>query len=200
MDAEAYIQQLKALLPSGQAWSAERGSAMHAVLQIIASSLARAHGRAESLVRESIPSTTSEMLEDWERAAGLPDNCSILADTRPERVAALVAKITRRGGQSKQFFIELAQSLGYSITIKEHKPFMCGISRCGTDPLTTGHQVRFIWNVTVHGSKLLYLRCGKSTLNQRLLAFRQADDLACLFMKLKPAHTHLIIGYEGVTP
>lgn len=198
MNRESYMQQLVELMPTGPAWDAEQASNTMAVLGVIASEFAYIHERADSVLREAIPSSTITLLEDWEGAAGLPDSCSPLADTRPERVEALVSKITRIGGQSKQFFIDLAASLGYEIVITEHKPFMCGISHCGTDVLTEGHDSRFVWHVSVLHAKLLYLRCGSSTIDQRLLDFRQADDLACLFHKLKPAHTELIIGYEGV--
>lgn len=193
-----YIQQLIGLMPTGPAWNTEAGSVTMSLLGVIAAELEYINARADRLLQEALPSTTIELLEDWERAAGLPDSCSVLADTRAERVAALVSKITRSGGQSLRFFQELAQSLGYNIEITEYRPFMCGISHCGTDPLTEGHDVRFVWHVKVMNSKLLYLRCGSSTLDARLLDFRTADDLACVLMKLKPAHTELIIGYEGV--
>jgi uncharacterized protein YmfQ (DUF2313 family) len=198
MQRDAYSQQLIGLLPTGQAWNTEPDSNMMALLDVIASELAFINGRADGVIQEMLPSTTSLLLEDWEYAAGLPDSCSILADTRQERIAALVSKITRIGGQSRQFFTDLATQLGYEIEIDELRPFMCGISHCGEDHLSEGDDVRFVWIVTVLEAKLLYLRCGESTLDQYLLDFRQADDLACIFQKLKPAHTELIIGYEGV--
>lgn len=197
MNREAYLNQLIALLPSGQAWNTEAGSNLTAVLGVMAAELAYIHGRADTVIREALPSTTVELLPDWEALAGLPDSCSPLADTLPERISALVSKITRIGGQSRQFFINLAAELGYQIEITEYRPFMCGITHCD-EPLTEGHDVRFHWHVLVDGAKPLYLRTGESTLDQRLLDWRQADDLACIFQKLKPAHTELIIGYEGV--
>lgn len=198
MNRDAYVQQLTSLLPTGQAWNTEPGSNLMAMLRVFAAELAQLHGRADRIMIEALPSSTFDLLEDWEKAAGLPDSCSPLADTRPERIDALVSKIKRLGGQSPQFFIDLAESLGYEIEITEFRPFLCGINHCGTDHLTEGHDIRFIWYVTVLNAKLLYLRCGEGTIDQRLLDFRQADDLACVLMKLKPAHTELIIGYEGV--
>ncbi|MDX2094371.1 MAG: putative phage tail protein [Alphaproteobacteria bacterium] len=198
MNREAYMQQLIGLLPTGQVWNTEIASNTMKLVSVIASELEYIDSRAQSLLREALPSTTIDLLEDWEKVAGLPDSCSLLADTHSERVEALVSKITRIGGQSRQFFIDLAESLGYHIEITELTPFMCGISPVGTDHLTEDHDVRFVWYVTVLDAKLVYLRCGQSTIDRRLLDFRQADDLACIFLKLKPAHTELIIGYEGV--
>jgi uncharacterized protein YmfQ (DUF2313 family) len=39
--------------------------------------------------------------------------------------------MTVLGGQSRQWFIDAAAQLGYSITITEYRPFMVGIDRCG---------------------------------------------------------------------
>jgi uncharacterized protein YmfQ (DUF2313 family) len=198
MNRDAYVEQLKALLPTGQAWSFDSDTALLAVLKVIAAELAFIHERAEGIIREALPSSTRLLLEDWENAAGLPDDCTVLADSVPERIAALVSKVLRIGGQSRQYFTEVAASLGYDIEIEENRPFMCGISHCGTDHLTGGHEERYVWQVIVKDAKLLYLYCGESTIDSPLLDFRQADDLNCVLQKLKPAHTHLIVGYEGV--
>lgn len=192
---EDYVQLLTALQPVGQAWNTEEESVQMAVRRIQAAEFFYLHQRSDILVNECIPSGARELLEDWEAEYGLPDNCSPLADTLPERVASLVEKVTRVGGQSRQFYIDVAAMVGYEIEITEHTPFMCGISHCGTDPLTEGHDIRFVWWVKVLNTKLLYLRCGQSTLDQPLLDFRTADDLACLLHKLKASHTELVIGY-----
>ena len=41
------------------------------------------------LIDESDPRSTLEMLNDWERAFGLPDSCTDAADTLAERQNAL---------------------------------------------------------------------------------------------------------------
>lgn len=195
---EDYVQLITDLTPTGAVWNTEEESVQAKLRRIQATELAYLHQRSDVLVNECVPSGAVELLEDWEAEFGLPDNCSPLADTFAERVATLVEKATRVGGQSRRFYIELAAMLGYEIEITECRPFMCGISHCGTDPLTEGHEVRFVWYVTVKNSKLLYLRCGDGTLDQHLLDFRQADDLSCIFQKLNASHTLLHIGYEGV--
>ena len=43
----------------------------------------------------------------------------------------LVLYMTWLGGQSRDYFTKLMQWLGYTITIKEFAPFMCGVSRVG---------------------------------------------------------------------
>ncbi|MCA3359217.1 MAG: DUF2313 domain-containing protein [Roseomonas sp.] len=75
MDASAYLSQLIALLPPGDALAREPGSVLARLLSVPAAELARVDGRVEALLLESDPARTTEMLEDWERALGLPDVC-----------------------------------------------------------------------------------------------------------------------------
>jgi uncharacterized protein YmfQ (DUF2313 family) len=75
MDASAYLSQLIALLPLGDALAREPGSRLERLLSVPAAELARVDGRVEALLLESDPARTTEMLADWERALGLPDIC-----------------------------------------------------------------------------------------------------------------------------
>jgi uncharacterized protein YmfQ (DUF2313 family) len=76
------------------------------------------------------------LLPDWERNWGLPDPCYTEPTTIHDRQLALVQRMTMQGGQSRQFFIDLATALGYSISISEYRPFMVGIDRCGDSRVT----------------------------------------------------------------
>ena len=75
MDSSAYLSQLLALLPPGDALAREPGSKLERLLTVPAAELARVDGRVEALLLESDPARTAEMLADWERALGLPDEC-----------------------------------------------------------------------------------------------------------------------------
>jgi len=75
MDASAYLSQLIGLLPPGDALAREPGSRLEQLLSVPAAELARVDGRVEALLLESDPARTMEMLADWERALGLPDEC-----------------------------------------------------------------------------------------------------------------------------
>ncbi|MCA3315198.1 MAG: DUF2313 domain-containing protein [Roseomonas sp.] len=75
MDASAYLSQLLGLLPPGDALAREPGSRLERLLSVPAAELARVDGRVEALLLESDPARTTEMLADWERALGLPDEC-----------------------------------------------------------------------------------------------------------------------------
>ncbi|PTT59353.1 phage tail protein, partial [Pseudomonas sp. HMWF007] len=111
--AADYLEQLKALLPPGQAFPRESGTTLHNLLDGMSVELARADSRAETLPEEANPATTIELLGDWERVVGLPDKCSgALEETLQGRRSALLAKLTSTGGQSPSYFIQLAATLG----------------------------------------------------------------------------------------
>lgn len=195
-----YVHQLKALLPRGALWeSLVADPIFSALLESEAVEFERIDNRATQLIEEIDPRSTIELLPDWEAFAGLPDSCSAaFATTQQERRQALVAKLTYTGGQSRQYFTDLAVSLGYSIDITEYRPFVCGISQCGIDQLWEGgHTVRFHWTVTVNGPRVTYFRCGESECGiDHLMKYVEAEDLECWFQKLKPAQTVLHFNYQ----
>lgn len=168
---------------------------------------------ADLLEIESDPRTTTELLPDWERAWGLPGPCVTPAQSIAQRRAALVAKMTLLGGQSRQYFIDLAASLGYTITISEFLPYQCGISRVGDtrsaldnpeDPTRYMWQLgapelRYYWTVHVSALRLTYFRTGISECGiDRLLAIDGPAELECILNLLKPAHTDLIFDFSAI--
>lgn len=201
MNAEAYLAQLQALLPSGVAWPREPEAVLTRLLAAWAEELARVDRRAGDLLREADPRATLELLPDWERVAGLPDACApSAASTIQERRAALVARLTSTGGQSVAYFRDLAAALGYdAIEITEYRPFTVGRSTLGLAALNGGAEVRLVWRVVVPDARVTWFRAGASTLGADPLArLARAEDLECLLTRLAPAHTQLIIAYQGV--
>lgn len=193
MSAEAYRAQLQALLPSGAAWPRESNTVLARFLATLAEELARVDVRAEQLVDEADPRTTAELLADWERVAGLPDSCVMAAQTMQERRDALVAKLTNLGGQSRQFFIDLAARLGYSITITEFYPFQVGSSAVG-DALN-GDAWALAWRVNAPTTTVREFRVGGSAVGDALRSWGN-EPLECAITSLKPAHTHVQFGYS----
>lgn len=197
MKAGAYLTQLQALLPPGAAWPRDAAATLTRLLAALAEELARVDARADDAVNESDPRSTLELLADWERVCGLPDACSAeLATTLQERRAAVVAKLTGLGGTSKAYFLALATAMGYTVEIDEFRPFIPGLSRCG-DRLNSGHAVRYQWRVRVTGPRYTPFRAGASQCGDLLGKIVRADDLECKLKRLKPAHTNLIVSYEG---
>jgi uncharacterized protein YmfQ (DUF2313 family) len=205
-----YAQAFLNLLPTGQAWSRDPSSVQVQTWFGLSDYWGTVDSRAADLLeRESDPRQTIELLPEWERAWGLPDSCISNPPTALfERRQNLLTKMTLLGAQSRQSFIDLAASLGYTITITEFSPYMTGVSRCGDtrglDPADLQHyywtlgppENRFYWTIHVSTLKYTHFHCNSSQCGvDRLLAFELATDLECIFNRRKPAHTLIIYDY-----
>jgi uncharacterized protein YmfQ (DUF2313 family) len=211
-----YAYALLNLLPHGQAWPRDVDSTLVQALTGVADYWGFVDGRAADLLEiESDPRATIELLPDWERNWGLPDPCiTDPPNSLEERRLRLIIKMTLLGGQSRAFFIHIAQMLGYEIVIQEYAPYMTGVSRCGDtrdvyigdglggkDPFYRWQlgppEMRFFWTIHVNALKLIYFRCNSSRTGiDRLLAILVAPDLECVFDKIAPAHTKIIYDYS----
>lgn len=117
------------------------------------------------------PSTAGVDIGEWERLLGLlplPDAA------QADRVAAVLAKLGELGGLSIPYFIRLAASAGYIVSITEPRAFRAGVGRCG-DRLYP-EDIVFLWQVRI---------------DQRPAGASAAMDAALqqTFDDLKPAHT-----------
>ena len=127
-----YGTALLSLLPTGQAWPRDEASVLVRAMRGVADVLGYVDGRAADLLeRESDPTQTVELLSDWERNWGLPDECFGDNESIDQRRRILMMVMTMLGGQSRQFFIDMAAWLGYIIRIDEYSPFTCGLSQVG---------------------------------------------------------------------
>lgn len=179
-DAVDYSQMLNSLLPVGAAWPRVPGSVMSHLLDGLAIEFDRVDRRALQLLLESEVWSTAELLTDYERVFGLPDPCVInTALTVQERRAALEARMTVVGGQSKRFFIEYAFRLGYTITIDEF------FGEAGLE---------YTWRINSQGDAIRDFLVGESEVGEDLRSWGN-EPLECAMNKLKPAHTVLLFGY-----
>lgn len=191
MTAEDYLAQLQALLPQGPAWPRDAGATLTKLLQAMADELARVDSRAATLIGETDPRTTSELLADWERVAGLPDTCVTAAQTTAQRRAALHARLTTLGGQKGAYFIALAASLGYTVTITEFHQHT--VADDVEYPLY-GHPWQFAWQVNAPQNTVGTLSVTDTVADP--LAWWGNELLECVIRRLKPAHTHTLFAYS----
>lgn len=191
--AADYLEQLKTLLPPGQAFPREAGTTLHRLLDGMSIELARVDARGEALPLEANPSTASEMLSDWERVAGLPDKCAgVLEETLQGRRNALVSKLASTGGQSEDYFIGVAAALGYQVTVEEFRPFRAGLSVAG-DTISNGPWV-FTWRLHAPLVTIIPFRAGQSAAGERLRSWGN-DTLECKLNQIAPSHTILLFAY-----
>lgn len=198
--AADYRNAALALLPSGWAWPRDPDSIMGKFWLAVALTLFRLHVRICVLLRtESYPSASFELLPDWERAVGLPDDCTGAAASIEERRDAVAAKLASRGGQTIAFYSALAAAYGYEITIREWRPFVFGWSRFGDLRWAmAAPNIRHYWSVAVTEPRVTWFRMGSSQVGWDPHArITRATDLECLLNRYKPAHTTLIFDYSG---
>ncbi|MDP2153795.1 MAG: DUF2313 domain-containing protein [Methylotenera sp.] len=192
LSVENYVQQLQSLLLLGKAWTRNVDSVLTNLLKGIAKEFARIDARADDLIMESDPRTTSELIEDWERVADLPDPCVTVAQTIEQRRVALTSKLTMQGGQSRKYFINLAASMGYAdATIDEYRPMNCN-DDCN-DALYSADD-RYFWTINLPSTSGIFVMNCNSTCNDALRAWGD-EAIECRINKYKPAHTTAIFAY-----
>jgi uncharacterized protein YmfQ (DUF2313 family) len=193
--ADDYAQVLADLLPRGWAWSRELTSVLMLVLEGLAAEFARITARDCDLLAESYPGTALETLTDWERICGLPDPCTGTLGSIQERRAAILAKLAMRGGQSRQYYIDVAAALGFVITITEYQPFRVGKGRAGD--YLAGEDWLFYWRVTSweQNQKIYFFRAGQSATSERLRHWGNSL-LECVITAIAPAHTIVRFAYQ----
>jgi len=198
MDKAAYLNQLKAILPTGEIWPRDASSNLSHFMESPAAELARVDGRAADLIEEADPRTTGEMLIDWETVAGLPDPCTGPLDSIEARRARLVQKLTKLGGQSRAYFIELAEELGYvDPWIDEFRPFTVNSN---VDDFIYTDPWRYVWRLNIREETLETVFTAQSGCDEFLRSWGD-DILECVIEQYKPAHTHVLYGYgNGSNP
>lgn len=190
-----YIRLLSALLPPGPAWSASDPSIAGA-----APSLTRVHQRADALMRELDPRTTTELINRWERLCGLPDEC-IPAGTQTlrQRQQRLDAKVNLAGGINENFYLAQLAALGRpdaTITRYDKSTFTCS-SAC-TDAVNAP-EWRYYWQVNMPAAtNTTWMTCGDPC--DSALRIWGDTVVECVLNKLCPSHTYVIFKYLNDFP
>lgn len=191
--ATEYASQLGQLLPQGAAWPREEGTVLAALLEALAQDPARLDAAMHALVTEADPAQALLLLPEWERMCGLPDECSQPGETLAERRAAVVSKLTAQGGQTPEFFSELATLLSGAVcTVREYRPFRVGMSAVG-DPLSNGDWV-FAFTVQAPQVPVRSFAVGRSAVGEPLRKWGN-ERLECTIRRLAPAHSIVTFTY-----
>lgn len=192
----AYERQLMALLPYGPAWPRDPDTILAGIMGGVAAEFARVDGRAADLLDESDPRSSLELLPDWERLVGLPDACVPVTGAIRERQLAVAAKVAGLGGQSRSYYIGLAASLGFTITIDE---FAAGTVNSTCDQTCADDGWAVVWRVNVtddndQGDYSSAWANADSGCDEAIRNFG-SGQLECLINRAKPAHTIVLFAY-----
>lgn len=185
MTALQYREQLRALLPPGRALDDGGAGVLTQLLDGLATELERVDDRGDVLIKESLPDTTLELLPDWERVAGLPDDCTPAGQSVDARRGALIARLTSSSGPTIPYLLSLAQVLGYTVGIVERHARRSGDAM---GDYYGGTDWQFVWEVHAPLNTVVYRRFGDSVYGETYAAWQNAV-LECVIRQHAPAQT-----------
>jgi uncharacterized protein YmfQ (DUF2313 family) len=113
------------------------------------------------------------------------------SDGLAARRAALVARITAQGGQSRAYYISVAARLGYSVTITEYRPARYSDDYSGG---YNGEPWAHAWQINAPQTTIVDADYANATYDDRYRSWGNAA-LECIMTRLKPAHTYLFFSY-----
>lgn len=184
---EDFTKLLLSLLPPSKAgfWTRSINSNLYKHAKGCSQEFARIDLRIEDLLHEGLVTEVSELLEEWEKDFGLPENGYKLADTTEGRLRELHAKFLEYGRQDVNYYSDIAAALGYTIEIEEFSPAFVGLMAAG-DAVGCQENI-FYWKVVID------LSCITSSklVNISKLIYR--------IRKVKPAHTMVLFDFKGAS-
>lgn len=191
--ASDFLSAIHALMPRGLAWPKDPLSVMGQVMSGLSQVWQRHTEQNNNLLIDAFPSTSVQLLSNWEAALGLPDPCAGASPTLQGRQAQVVARFAGSGGQSVPYATQYAATLGYTITVTEFTPFRMGQQRMGCQ---LGLQEwAFTWQINAPLNTITYFRMGLSAMGEPLASWGNAV-LQCELNEIKPAHTFLNFAYH----
>lgn len=166
--------------------------ALSAQLAADGNALDAAQANADRLLAAVTPYGAGELISDWERVVGVTPAAGAV---QQQRIDAVVAKIQQMGGLSIPYFTQLAQSLGYTITIVEPQYPQAGVSRAG-DPMWIS-DIIWVWQVQVQGAASIVYQAyaGTAQAGDAITSFGD-PVIETIFNALKPAFTYVYFSYS----
>ncbi len=107
-------QSLRAYMPSGRLFN---GDNFKNWMLGLAGELIRATELIETYSQEIIPDNTVLLIDEWESALGIPDDCFPGTGAVAERRLHVLVKLASLGVQTAQDFIDLAALFGITVTV-----------------------------------------------------------------------------------
>jgi uncharacterized protein YmfQ (DUF2313 family) len=186
------------LLPVGPVWPRMPETTLARFWLAIADSMLALRKRDCDLLAESYPCGAVELLEDWERVLGLPDECTVDGDwPLAVRQGFVCAKLAAQGGQSIAYFVALAASYGFTIKIVEHAPWRMGCTdicdaHVGVPPSW--------WTVICVNLPVLHAGVGCWFLGEPICVVEGADVLECIIRRAAPAGSTVTFSFPKTLP
>jgi len=184
-----HASSLAAFMPSGRLFQAARTSTTNfrKFLEGLAEELQNSEGLLKSYQDEYSVRTTTLLIEEWEKALGIPDQCFSGTGTIEERRRDALAKLASLGVQTAEDFQAVAAIFGVSVNVFSGTavggfPVTFPFPLLG-DPLS--RFTIFIEYTIVSGDVF-------PMIFPFVLGDEGAQIMECLFQRLKPANVLII--------
>jgi uncharacterized protein YmfQ (DUF2313 family) len=192
--AEDFADSFQRHMPTGPVWPRDPDTTQRATIEALMPTYVRSWELACDLPNQTLPSTCTFLLPEWEASLGLPDPCAGPDPTIEQRQAHVVARLTQSNGPSIPSLTAFAAALGYTITITEFAPAVAGRLRAG-QPLY-GKAWAFAWQVNAPDITITYFRAGTGRAGDPLEEYGNLV-LVCELKRIAPAHTIPIFSFGG---
>lgn len=186
-DIAEHTNAIADYLPNGLIFGSKYvdGSILRAFLESLAPEFQRAEQTLIETSKQHDINCAVDFISLWESAVGIPDDCFPATGTLLERQTHVICKLAGMNVQTEQDFIDLADKLGFTITISSLSDSIFPPYDIPMIPVD-GDTARFIWLVTGvdPGSVPPY--------DIPLALTFTSSIIICVFELLKPAMTRII--------
>jgi uncharacterized protein YmfQ (DUF2313 family) len=194
-DLNTNTKVMAGYLPLGEVFNAKDilNSNFNKLMRALAQEFGRSQSKLYELEQEYDMQNTTNLIDEWEAALGIPDECfSNTVDIITRRIQC-VAKFAKMNIATEQDWIDLAALLGYNIRIEHGTDYMC-LPFILPFILGTTKTARFTIII-------VFVDLPPPTCVLPLtLPFTLVDGgnvLTCVFEHLKPANVQILYRYEG---
>jgi uncharacterized protein YmfQ (DUF2313 family) len=183
------------LFPKGLMWPFWIGGTARMVVGIFSQAFVNLRNRANNLLVDAFPGTTLELLPQWLLSMGLPDPCAGPTSSTTQQRNQVLARLIATGGQSKQYIIDYAAQLGFTITITEvPPPFQFGFNSFGQPYY--GTRSNLYWQVNSPLFTVSRFQFGLNVFGDPYWSSTQNLVLQCELQAIAPAGTILLFNYS----
>lgn len=198
LEVDEQVFMLAAHMPVGKVWEStfDPSSNMGKLIRGLGVEIYRLEVLTQQISNEIDINQASELLEEWERSVGLPDSCFMTNVPIEERRNQILQKFSNFGGvQKAEDFVRVAATFGFTVRI------LTGLEVGGFPlefPITFFEDTK----AAVHTIIVEMLGIIEGDIFFPLpfpipFSFGGKTFLQCIFDKLAPANTQVIIVNEG---
>jgi len=189
-DINKQAQSLADYLPNGKVWQAKNiaGSNFRKLLLGLGAELLRTEQKMNEVISEFYFTSTTQLIKEWEKTLGIPDDCISIADTLQGRINNILLKLSMWEVVTAQDFVNIAQVVGLTTTVSGGKRWQ---TETPTIDFSSDKEARFTIVVDFYIPKTTFPYEFPITFGSPLVKI-----VIAIFEKLKPANTQLIYRYR----